>query len=193
MNSASCSIVGLRKTGAVSRMKSFQNCPGASSTSGDGPSRISRSSNPRASSVPANDSSTMNTTRWPRAFSCSPIPTQLFVGPNAPSGKNTTVFDTSPPGRGTGGPPPDAGGPPEEVRLDRGGRRLGLRVALPDGVPVDHVPDRGQVVGPAVLVLQVVGVLPHVDAEQRCLALEDRRVLVGGAGHLELAAVEQEP
>ena len=68
MNSASCSIVGLRKTGAVSRMKSFQNCPGASSTSGGGPSRISRSSKPRASSVPANDSSTMNTTRWPRAL-----------------------------------------------------------------------------------------------------------------------------
>jgi hypothetical protein len=28
MNSANCSIVGLRKTGAVSRMKSFQNWPG---------------------------------------------------------------------------------------------------------------------------------------------------------------------
>ena len=37
MNSESCSIVGLRKTGAVSRMKSFQNWPGASSTSGGGP------------------------------------------------------------------------------------------------------------------------------------------------------------
>ena len=32
MNSPSCSIVGLRNTGAVSRMKSFQNCPGSSST-----------------------------------------------------------------------------------------------------------------------------------------------------------------
>ena len=91
MNPASCSIVGVRKTGAVSRMKSFQNCPGASSTSGLGPSRISRSSNPRASRVPANDSSTMNTTRWPRSRSTSPMPTQLLVGPNAPSGKKTTV------------------------------------------------------------------------------------------------------
>ena len=83
--------MGLRNVGAVSRMKSFQNWPGASSTSGAGPSRISRSSNPRASSVPANDSSTMNTTRWPRERSTSPMPTQLLVGPNAPSGKNTTV------------------------------------------------------------------------------------------------------
>ena len=63
MNSASCSVVDLRKTGAVSRMKSFQNCPGASSVSGGGVSRISRSSNPWASSVPAKDSSTMKTTR----------------------------------------------------------------------------------------------------------------------------------
>ena len=83
--------MGLRNVGAVSRMKSFQNWPGASSTSGAGPSRMSRSSNPRASSVPANDSSTMNTTRWPRERSTSPMPTQLLVGPNAPSGKNTTV------------------------------------------------------------------------------------------------------
>ena len=49
------------------------------------------------------------------------------------------------------------------------------------GVPVDHVPPRGDVVGAAVLVLQVVGVLPHVDAEHGVLALHDRRVLVGRA------------
>ena len=81
MNSPSCSIVGLRKTGAVSRMKSIQNWPGTSGSAGGGPRRISRSSKPFASSVPANDSSTMNTTRWPRARSTWPMPTQLFVGP----------------------------------------------------------------------------------------------------------------
>ena len=91
MNSASCSVVDLRKTGAVSRMKSFQNWPGASSVSGGGVSRISRSSKPCASSVPAKDSSTMKTTRWPRRRRTSPIPTQLLVGPNAPSGKKTIV------------------------------------------------------------------------------------------------------
>ena len=74
-------MVGLRKTGDVSRMKSIQNWPGTSGSSGGGPSRISRSSKPFASSVPANDSSTMNTTRWPRARRTWPIPTQLFVGP----------------------------------------------------------------------------------------------------------------
>lgn len=31
--------------------------------------------------------------------------------------------------------------------------------------PVDHVPEGADVLGPAVLVLEVVGVLPHVQAE----------------------------
>src|SRR6202000_1167793 len=91
MNSPSCSMVGLRKTGAVSRMKSFQNCPGASSASGGGVRRIVRYCSPCAPSGPAKDSSTMKTTRWPRRRSTSPMPTQLLVGPNAPSGKNTMV------------------------------------------------------------------------------------------------------
>ncbi len=62
-------------------MKSFQNWPGASSVSGGGPRRIRRSSKPRASSLPANDSSRTKTTRTPRWRSTWPIPTQLFVGP----------------------------------------------------------------------------------------------------------------
>jgi hypothetical protein len=38
--------------------------------------------------------------------------------------------------------------------------------ALGDGAPVDDVPDGAEVLGLAVLVLQVVGVLPGVDAQQ---------------------------
>ena len=91
MNSSSCSKVVFRNTGAVSRMKSFQNWPGSSSCSGGGARRISRSSNPFSSSVPANDSSITKTTRWPRRRRTSPIPTQLLVGPKAPSGKKTIV------------------------------------------------------------------------------------------------------
>jgi hypothetical protein len=92
MNSPSWSKVDFLNTGAVSRMKSFQNCPGSSSTSGGGASRIRRSSNPFSSKVPAKDSSTTKTTRWPLRLRTSPIPTQLLVGPNAPSGKKTTVL-----------------------------------------------------------------------------------------------------
>ena len=82
MNSASCSIVGLRKTGAVSRMKSFQNWPGLLLDLGRrrrGASAAPRIPSPRA--CPANDSSTTKTTRCPRSRSTWPIPTQLFVGP----------------------------------------------------------------------------------------------------------------
>src|SRR4051794_35117243 len=102
MKSVSCSNVVLRKTGAVLRMKSFQNWPGSSSCSGGGPRRMSRSSNPFSSSVPANDSSTTKTTRWPRSRSTSPIPTQLLVGPKAPSGKKTMVLTRRQPNRGGG-------------------------------------------------------------------------------------------
>src|SRR4249920_1589266 len=64
--------------------------------------------------------------------------------------------------------------------------RGGLRPVLPaggvearrDGVPVDDVPPCLEVVGPAVLVVEVVGVLPHVDAEERYVTVHDGRVLV---------------
>jgi hypothetical protein len=62
-------------------MKSFQNWPGTSSSSAGGLSRIRRSSKPFSASVPSNDSSMTNTTRWPRRRSTWPMPTQLFVGP----------------------------------------------------------------------------------------------------------------
>src|ERR1700676_23225 len=53
--------------------------------------------------------------------------------------------------------------------------------ALGDPRPVDDVPPGIDVVGAAVLVLQVVGVLPDVDAEQRRLSVGDRVVLVCAA------------
>src|SRR4051794_27897454 len=104
MNSSSCSKVDFRKTGAVSRMKSFQNWPGSSGTSGAGARRISRSSKPFSSRVPAKDSSTTKTTRCPRCRRTSPMPTQLLVGPKAPSGKKTTVFASMLAGQRIGGP-----------------------------------------------------------------------------------------
>src|SRR5947209_17205655 len=52
------------------------------------------------------------------------------------------------------------------------------RVALGHLVPRDDVPPRLQVLGPTVLVRQVIGVLPDVVAEDRGLAGRDRAVLV---------------
>ena len=78
---SSWSYVLLRYSGAVSRMKSFQNWPGTSGVSGRGVRRMSRSSKPRGSMLPAKDSSRMKTIRAPRSWSTCAMPTQLFVGP----------------------------------------------------------------------------------------------------------------
>src|SRR5579859_4733195 len=63
-----------------------------------------------------------------------------------------------------------------------------LLVALGDRLPVDGVEPGRDVVRALVLVLEVVGVLPHVDAEDRGHALHVRAVLVGVALDRELAA-----
>src|ERR1039457_1615428 len=59
--------------------------------------------------------------------------------------------------------------------------------------PVDYVPPRGEVIGAAVLVLEVVGVLPNVVAEDGVETLAQRRVLIRGGDDLELAALAHEP
>src|ERR1035441_285293 len=73
-------------------------------------------------------------------------------------------------------------------------RRLLTRVeAVFDGFPVHYVPPRGNVVRAAVLILQVVGVLPHVQAHHGVLALHHGAVLVGRGSDLEFAAGPQQP
>src|SRR5690606_1978405 len=65
--------------------------------------------------------------------------------------------------------------------------RNGLVVVLLDGRPVHHVPEVLDVFGAAVLVLEVIGVLPHVQAEDGRVPVHHRVVLVGRADHLEAA------
>src|SRR5438034_7798747 len=52
-------------------------------------------------------------------------------------------------------------------------------------LPVDHIPPRGHVIRAAVLVFQVIGMLPNVAAHYRELALHNRAVLVGSGDHLD--------
>src|SRR3954464_9355061 len=72
-------------------------------------------------------------------------------------------------------------------------RRSALSEPLLHLFPVDDVPPRGDVVGPAILVLQVVRVLPHVDPHDRLLPFHQRIVLVWRAGDREFAAVVDQP
>ncbi len=55
---------------------------------------------------------------------------------------------------------------------------LRRRVMLGHLRPIHHVPPRINIGGPLVLILQIVGMLPDIDAEDGCLALHQRIVLV---------------
>jgi len=46
------------------------------------------------------------------------------------------------------------------------------------GVPVHHVPPCFDVIGPAVLVFEIIGVLPNVDAKNGRVAVHQRVVLI---------------
>src|SRR3954469_1039775 len=65
-------------------------------------------------------------------------------------------------------------------------KAVGLAQALVDLIPVHHVPPGFQVVRTAVLVFQVIGVLPNVIAEDGKFAVRNRIVLVWSGGNLEL-------
>src|SRR4029453_15926824 len=77
--------------------------------------------------------------------------------------------------------------PGGDVDSARGGEMLrGLR-------PVDHVPPGVDVIGPLVLVLQVIGVLPDVAADDRRVTVGDRCVLVGARDDREAGSVVDQP
>src|SRR5438132_8222188 len=65
--------------------------------------------------------------------------------------------------------------------------------SLVDLRPVDDVPPRGDVIGPAVLVLQIVRMFPHVDPKYDLLAFHQRAVLVGAAFDRGLPTLIEHP
>src|SRR3989304_8763935 len=71
--------------------------------------------------------------------------------------------------------------------------RLGLREVVRDLRPIDGVPPRLDVLGASVLILQVIGVLPDVEAEDRLAAVYDGIVLVCARFDGEFSATDQQP
>jgi hypothetical protein len=61
------------------------------------------------------------------------------------------------------------------------------------GIPVDHIIKSGDVIGAAVLVVEVIGMFPHVDAEDGSETIRERRVLIGGGDNSESTALFDEP
>src|SRR5665213_2470766 len=72
--------------------------------------------------------------------------------------------------------------------------RLALLQLLGDKVPVDElVDDRAHEFGAAVFIVDVVGVLPDVECQERCRAHGERVARVLGGDDLELAVARHEP
>src|SRR4051812_35190445 len=66
-------------------------------------------------------------------------------------------------------------------------------VVLGHRVPVNDIPPRLQVIGPAVLVLQVISVLPHIHTEDWRIALHQRAVLIWSGDYFEPSILLDEP
>jgi len=54
--------------------------------------------------------------------------------------------------------------------------------AFVDLIPVNNVPPGGKIVRAAVVVFEIVGVLPYIVAKDGIVACGERRVLIGGGG-----------
>src|SRR5690606_4836790 len=72
-------------------------------------------------------------------------------------------------------------------RRERRASALGGLVTARHFVPVDHVEERADVFRTAILVLQVVRVFPHIQAQHRRVAVHQRAVLVGRTLHHQFA------
>src|ERR1700741_344073 len=95
--------------------------------------------------------------------------------------------------RGTsGGAPRGTGAPPSSWLLAPALRHRFL-ISIADVVPIHHAPECFDILRTAVLMLQVVGMFPNIDAEQRHLMLRYRAVLVRARGDFELFPIQDQP
>ncbi len=67
-------------------------------------------------------------------------------------------------------------------------------VQLEDVIPVDEIVDEGfQVFRTRVAIVDVIGMLPHIDAEDRGCAVDERVLAVRGLGDFQLAVLHGKP
>src|SRR5579871_4850377 len=82
---------------------------------------------------------------------------------------------------------------PDGSRFIRGSNLLGRVQALLNLRPIHDVPPGRDVLRPAVLILQVICMLPYVQAHDGVEALHDGTVLVCGRYNLDAAALLDQP
>src|SRR6266478_7284280 len=91
---------------------------------------------------------------------------------------------------------PASGRPDDKLRIEPGMTELasGFREQLVDILPVHQMIDkRLQIIRTAIAIIDVVGVLPDVDAEDRRGAVHQRVLAVGRLGDFELAVLHRQP
>src|SRR6202048_3904781 len=91
---------------------------------------------------------------------------------------------------------PASGRPDDKLRIEPGMTELasGFREQLVDILPVHQMIDkRLQIIRTAIAIIDVVGVLPDVDAEDRGGAMHQRAFAVRRLGDFELAVLHRQP
>src|SRR5437899_259180 len=69
------------------------------------------------------------------------------------------------------------------IRAAKGGFSALRSVIFRHSVPIDYVPPSLDVIGPAVLVIEIVSVLPNIETEDRRVPVHQRAVLVRSGDH----------
>src|SRR5579859_5244974 len=71
---------------------------------------------------------------------------------------------------------------------------VSLCVTFGDHIPVDNIPPSGEIIRATILIFEVVGMFPHIVAENREVAVRERIILVGSASDGQIAGlVEDQP
>src|SRR5437762_7922654 len=71
---------------------------------------------------------------------------------------------------------------------------LSLCVAFCDYIPVNDIPPSSEIIRTTVLIFEIVGMFPHIIAQNREVAIRKRIILIGSASDGEIAGlVENQP
>ena len=62
-----------------------------------------------------------------------------------------------------------------------------------DEIPVHQVPEISNVIRTTILLINIIGMFPYIDAHKRCLALADGVVLVGRGYDFKIALIQNQP
>ena len=66
---------------------------------------------------------------------------------------------------------------------------MGCRISIGNFVPVDDIPERTDVVGASILVIQVIGMFPDIETKNGRQSLRERVILIGRRTDMQSALI----